>query len=370
MHHDGIEFHNVEELRTDADDENDENDGALIQRVPESVRTELNDGAQRRMRHPAGVELRFVPSGTVELTLSTVPDNGVDEGVVRIFWGPLQGRRDFVPDDPEDMSGLSGVGSRGRREEYLVGEEPVTLELSVPERLTEIEPAVADDLAFHPRVCRVQLPGEHRGGFVRYHGIEGDVRPPRADELPDRRYLAYGTSITEGESPLAEHLTYVSQAARRLDADLINLGSCGTAYCDPAMAEHIAERDDWDVATLALSVNMVGTFSLEEFRSRAAAMIETVADAHPDEPIACITLYTHASDVCGDEEAAERAEAFRDALREIVADSPRENVHLLEGTEMLPSIAGLTPDLVHPGDDAMITMGENVAGELEALLSE
>ncbi|MCU4975304.1 GDSL-type esterase/lipase family protein [Halobacteria archaeon AArc-m2/3/4] len=366
MHHDGLEFHNVGELRAE-----DEYDGALIQRVPETVRTGLNEGAQRRMRHPAGVELRFVPEGegTVELTLSTVPDNGVDEGVVRIFWGPFQGRRDFVPDDPEDVSSLSGVGSRGRREEYLVGEEPVTLELSVPERLTEIEPAVADDLAFHPQVCRVQLPGEHRGGFVQYHEIEGDVRPPRDDELPDRRYLAYGTSITEGESPLAEHLTYASQTARRLDADLLNLGSCGTAYCDPAMAEHIA-GEEWDVATLALSVNMVGTFSLEEFRSRAAAMVETVADAHPDDPIACITLYPHASDVCGDEEAAERAEAFRDALREIVADSPHENVHLLEGTDMLPSIAGLTPDLVHPGDNAMITMGENLARELEALLSE
>jgi len=346
MEHDGIDFHNVGEL-CDRGGE----DGLLIQRVPEAVRTELNEGAQRRMRHPAGAELRFVPDGpegldsTVEVTLSMVPGGSCEEGDVRVFWGPVQGR-----------------------EADTIGEEPTTIELSMPDKLQRLDESAVEDLAFDPRVCRVCLPGEHRGGYTLYHGIEGDVRAPDPAELPDRRYLAYGTSITEGEDSLGEHLPYVAQTARRLDADLVNLGSCGTAYCDAAMADHIAERDDWDVATLSVSINMVGTFEPEEFRERAANLVETVASANPDRPVACITIFRNALDVVADHDEAELCERFREELRGVVAESPQDNVYLLEGPELLPSIDGLTTDLVHPGDGAMVTMSENLAAELAPLV--
>lgn len=339
MQRDSIAFHNVAEFR-----EVDGRDGLLLQRVPESVRTELNEGAQNRMCHPAGVELRFVPQGPLDLTLSTRPANGVDAGTVRIFWGPVQGYETFE-----------------------IGPEPTTIEVTPPERLESLRPDAVADLAFDPQVCRVRLPGEHRGGHVFYHGVEGDHRLPRDHEVPDRRYLAYGTSITEGEAPVAEHLTYVNQAARRLGADPINLGSCGTAYCDAAMADYIAERDDWDVATLALSVNMVRTFPVSEFRERAAYMVDTIAAARPDDPVVPITIYRNARDVCEDVDKDGECDRFREALRDVVAESPHDNVHLLEGEELLPDIAGLTTDLVHPGDDAMIRMGENLAAELDEL---
>ena len=337
---DGIEFHNAAELR-DVDGRR----GRRIQRVPEDVRTELNEGGRDRMCHPAGVELRFVPEGPVDLTLSTRECNGAETGTARVFWGPIQGYETFE-----------------------IGPDPEAVTLEFPEKLAGLAPEAVEGLDFDPRVCRVRLPGEHRGGHVYYHGVEGDHRPPRREELPDRRYLAYGTSITEGEAATAEHLTYVGQTARRLGADLINLGSCGTAYCDAAMADHVAARDDWDVATLAVSVNMVGTFPVETFRERAAYLIDTVADAHPDDPVVPVTIYRNASDVLGDEEAAELCERFREALREVVADSPRDNVHLLEGPELLPDIAGLTTDLVHPGDDAMTRMAENLAAEVDLLV--
>jgi len=346
MEHDEIDFHNVGEL-WDRDGE----DGLLLQRVPEAVRTEINEGGGRRMRHPAGSELRFVPDGpegldgTVEVSLSMVPGGSREEGSVRLFWGPIQGR-----------------------EEYEIGPEPTTIECSMPEKLKRLEPSATEDLAFDPRVCRVCLPGEHRGGYTVYHGVEGDLRPPEPDELPDRRYLAYGTSITEGEDSLGEHLPYVAQTARRLDADLVNLGSCGTAYCDEAMADHIAARDDWDVATLSVSINMVGTFEPEVFRERAEYLVDTVASENPDRPVVPITIFRNSHDVVADHDHAELCERFREELRDVVAGTPHDNVHLLEGPELLPSIDGLTTDLVHPGDGAMTTMAENLAGELHPLV--
>lgn len=339
MNVDDIQFHNVGELHPP-----DTDGGRLIQRVPESVRTDLNEGAQSRMRHPAGVELRFVPDGPVELTLSIEPGGSSDYGTVRVFWGPIQGY-----------------------DEFEIGPEPSSIEVEIPEKLTRLKDSTTEDLAFDPRVCRVRLPGEHRGGYMRYHGAEGKRRPPTESERPSRRYLAYGTSITEGEHPLGEHLTYVDQTARRLGADLINLGSCGTAYCDEAIADHIATRDDWDVATLAVSSNMVGTFSADTFRERTEYLIDTISTAHPDKPIVCITLFRSARDVVRGHAEAEACERFRAELREAVAESTHENVHLVEGPELLPSIDGLTADLIHPGDGAMTTIAENLAPELRPL---
>ena len=338
MYHDSLQFHNVAETRSLAD-----HDGRLLQRVPEAVRGKLNEGAQTRMCHPAGAEIRFVAEGSVTVTLST----RVRKSVVRTFWGPFQDTKEVV-----------------------VRSEPTAIEIEFPEKLGRIDPETLAALDFDPRVCRLQLPGEHRGGHVFYHGVEGNVRPPRADELPERRYLAYGTSITEGEAALGDHLTYAAQTANRLGADLINLGSCGTAFCDAAIADHVAARDDWDVATLAVSVNMVDRFSVEEFRSRAAYLVNTVAEAHPDKPVVPITIYPNGRDVVEGTDDEGRCAAFRAALRDVARETPHENVTLVEGPDVLDDIDGLTTDLTHPGDNAMIRMGENLATRLESLLGE
>jgi lysophospholipase L1-like esterase len=65
--------------------------------------------------------------------------------------------------------------------------------------------------------------------------------------VPDVRYLAYGTSITEGAKATATHLNYVSRVAQRRGYDALNLGCSGSAYCEGVLAEYIARRNDWDV---------------------------------------------------------------------------------------------------------------------------
>ena len=141
---------------------------------------------------------------------------------------------------------------------------------------------IPDDLAaampFHPRVVRVVL---FRGTF-HLHGVDGDVRPPAAAELPDLTLLSYGTSITHGSAATAFHLTYVAQAAWRLGDDLINLGVGGACLCEPAFGEYIGARPDWDVATLALSVNMIARgFTIEEFTQRTTYLVQQVVARNP-----------------------------------------------------------------------------------------
>ena len=66
MIHEDVEFHNVGELYSD------DSDGLRLQRVPESVRTHLNERAQQRMLAAAATEIRFVTSGDrVKVKLSS-----------------------------------------------------------------------------------------------------------------------------------------------------------------------------------------------------------------------------------------------------------------------------------------------------------
>lgn len=312
-------------------------EGRRLYRVPKGVADELNEMASDRVRHPTGSELRFVPDGDAEVAVTL---SAAEPTQVRVFWGAFQ------PWEPTE-----------------IGPEPRTLTLSVPERLAEL--TVTDGTGrFDPRVCRVRF---ERYDAVAVHDVSGDCRPPVAEELPDRRYLAYGTSITEGAASSATHCNYVTRVARERGYDLLNLGCSGSAYCDRAMAEHIADRDDWDVATLALSINMANTggFSPAEFRARAEPFVGTIADAHPGTPIVCLTLFPYFDDVTASGDSAHAA-AYREHLREIVAQSPHDNLSLIEGAK-LTDLSGLSADLLHPGDHGMEQIGRGIARHLATI---
>lgn len=339
MRYGEVELHNVATV-TEMDD------GIRLERIPTAIRKSLNENAQEMYLQPAGSEIRFECADIdepVEVTLSS-------EGTSTVT--PYYGSFLASPD-----------------ERIEVGPEPTTMMLTVPDGMQHLNSDLLEDMAFSPSVQRVVC----RGDPVVLHDVSGEVRPPRVESVPDRRYLAYGTSITQGLVATEDHLTYVSQTARRLGADLINLGTSGSAYCEAAIADHIASRDDWDLATLAISVNMLGSgFTGEVFRDRASYMIETIASSHPTKPIVCITLYPLFSELCPERDGnwPSDASTYRKILREVVAESPHMNIHLLEGPDLLIDITGLAPDLVHPTDHGMIEIGERLADALESIADE
>lgn len=301
--------------------------GHRLCRLPAAVGADLNVAARERARHPPGVELRFVPGAgaTVEVTLSAPRPTEVWP-----FWGDLQG---------EDT--------------YRIDSEPTTLTVSVPERVRDLDGPAAGG-RFHPRVCRLRFAWDVP---VALHDVAGDCRPPAGDERPSTRLLAHGTSITEGVAASAPHLTYVSQVARRLGVDVCNLGLSGSAFCEPAMAEYVAGRDDWDRATLALSVNMVNRgFTAAQFRERADSFVGTVAASGPTD---AVTLWPYHDDLTTDGDR-DRAERFRTILEAVAAD---HGVPVHAGPDLLDP-AGLSTDLLHPGDAGMIGMAERLAERL------
>lgn len=335
MYYENVELHNVAEV-TDGP-----NGGVCLQRVPEHVREKLNERAREMVLRPACGEIRFVSDGpSARVTLSAASEQ------VRVvpFFGTF---RNGSP--------------------LIVGRQPVTFEVTMPDAFRQRLPMLERrHMPFSPRVCRLML----WGGQVCFYRVEGEgVRSPSPAEVPRLRYLSYGTSITHGAAATWPHLAYVAQVARRLGADLLNLGMGGSCHCEPELADYIARRTDWHVATLALSVNMMG-FSDEEFRERVTYMVNTVARADHSRPVACITLFRYFGDrELQPDEADCKADDFRQILRDVVAVCPHPNVCLLEGREMLTDFGGLTTDLIHPADDGMMQMAENIARRLLPLVA-
>ncbi|MCG3148618.1 MAG: hypothetical protein PCFJNLEI_02063 [Verrucomicrobiae bacterium] len=90
----------------------------------------------------------------------------------------------------------------------------------------------------------------------------------------------------------------------------------------------------------------------------------------PIKPAILITIFPNSDDaartlgLC-----AEHNQAFRTILRRIHADSRDPHLHLIEGTDILPSFAGLSADLIHPSPDGHQLMGFNLAARLRGLIT-
>lgn len=332
MIYENVELHNVAEVHP-------AEGGVCFQRVPEKVRVQLNECAQMRVRQPDNCEIRFVSdSPKTRITLSSE-----GEANVTVFHGVFDGR-----------------------ERYVIGRQPTTICVRPQSRLQQLDRKWCKDQPFAPQVYRIIFGGRRREPVILYSVEGARIRPPKPEELPKLRYLAYGTSITHGFDCEGPHLSYVAQTAWHLGADLINLGVGGACFCEPAFADHIADITDWHIASLALSENM-HEFPMDEFRQRVEYMVNTVAGADTRRPVACITLYPYFRDFGMPDDGVQYGgtpDEYRHALRDIVARSPHPNVHLIEGPDILTKIDGLTADLLHPSDNAMIEMGRNLAERL------
>ena len=318
--------------------------GVMLYRLPQTVRDALDktspdgkekDGA-KQMRVAAHSEIRFVLEEGEELANVKLHLRSETGPTVFWFWGDI-------------LAGEAKVGAGERAKPITPTGHGLlfsTMDQYPPGR-------------FANRVCRVVV----KGLDVEFTGIEGNVRPPKPDELPPVM-LSYGTSISQGAYASRPDLGWNALTARAVGHDFINMGSSGTAYCEPAMADYLAGLE-WDLCVLELSVNM-GGFPIEQFKERVSGLIEKLAASHPEAPIVCISLFPFGTgDLWGGNKAA--TQERRDALAEIVKASGHKNVHFVSGPDLL-SFTGLSPDMLHPTDHGMIEIATKLAPRIREWL--
>ncbi len=331
MQYGNIELHNVCEII-----EPDGQTGFGISRLPREIRERINPCAQKMARQGSGCEIR----GMLQ-----------DGGSARLVL-----RADESTSTPQIISVYHGCF---RGQSVLLRDEPTEIVIKTPSMMNFMESiSRTRKLPFDPRLVRIRLPALHSARIL---SIEGDLSYPPPEAKPKKTLLCYGSSITQGASAVAPEGTYAARCARRLDYDLLDLGFAGSAEMDQAIAEHIASRTDWDIATLEMGINVRG-WPNDRFQEAVTSFVGTVAATHPGKFIFCIDLFTHYADY---KSSAPKAAAFRDIVREVSAKYDSGKVIHVDGRMLLEDPAGLLTDLVHPGDEGMQEIGENLAAFIQ-----
>ncbi|CAG7617993.1 hypothetical protein PAESOLCIP111_02071 [Paenibacillus solanacearum] len=333
-------FHNVSEL-----ERREHLPGLRLQRFPKAVREGLGDKGRTRAVQSNNCEIRFATDArTVRVTLSSVESGGK----LWVFKG------DFFHSAHQLQAGAMQ-----------------TITLEKPERFAEVAPERLHNRAFSPNVWRIFF---ERFGAV-FHDIDAfghEVRPPAASELPKLKFVAYGSSITQGAGAVSHYNGYVQQAARRLEADVLNLGLSGSCLCEQAVADHIASRGDWDFAFLEIGVNMRSVFTVEQFEIRASYLLDQVIALNPSKPVFLTTIYPNRATYFNESKHAltDHEKRYNDVLRNYAAAKAHPQLHLVEGADILTDFTALTSDLIHPSDYGHMLMGERLAGIMRPIAEQ
>jgi len=339
MIHNQVEFHNVAELEA-----SEGLPGLKLRRFPKRVSEMLEDRGRFVSQHASGCEIRFVTEAEfVRVTLSSLQTDG--EVVV------LKGN--YVHSHHSVKAGVLH-----------------TLHLEDPPIFKKVKSDDLDSGCFSKEVWRIYLSMP----IALFHGIDAfgyPVRPPAEHEKPATRWLAYGSSITQGYTAFNLYNSYIHHAARRLGVDVLNLGLGGACFCEQAAADFIATGAEWDIVSLELGINMLSRFAPDVFEARVQYMVGHIVNHHPDKPVVLITLFPFFAEYYKEEDAVSKnAEAYRNIIRRIADEGNHGKLYVVEGGEVLDSVDLLTADLVHPSDYGHARMGENLAKLMRGVVPE
>lgn len=328
-----VAWHNVAEI---APVPASDGGGFRLQRVPAAVREHLNPAAQKGSACPAGVELRFNLVGAqAKVILCYVDARSAHRRTAPVFVEVRQG--DFL------------VRTVMLREDWT----EVLIERPKLEALL-IAGTARERTGFDADLVRVVFP---HGVEVRVQAIEGEVAPPRPEQLPGGRFLVYGSSITQGYDSVRPGDPYPARLARAMRLDAFNLGFGSGAFLEPQMADWIAARSDWDFAVLELGVNLLSRVSADEFRQRVRTFLTRIAAAHPAKKIWVVDQFFSFRDLSGSAKQAE----FRTIVREVVAELALPEVRHVDGRSLLTEPTGLGADLLHPAPEGFAEIARNLA---------
>jgi hypothetical protein len=332
--HDRLAFHNVAELLPVP------GGGVHLARFPARVWgcASARAGALA-VRNSAGCEIRFVSTAVR----------------MRLFLRCLNG--------PGTLVHLRGsqIAASHTIEKDLV----TAIDLDLSDLEPNRTPGARSTGGFSPLVNRLYS----CGGPLVFYGIDdfgGVVRPPERGELPELRWLAYGSSITQG-GPTLYH--YVHAAAQMLESDVRNLGMAGSCRLEPEITDFVTSLEGWDFALFEAGVNLIEPEADNAFfAERVRALLEAAELRHPGKPVFLVTMFPNGmfqerSPSAWQQDAREKNEILRQAARKAAGC-----VHLIEGETLLPDFRGFHIDLLHPEPFAAVRLGlalsERIAGFL------
>ena len=309
-----IDFHNVSELTESGDG------GYILHRFPVCVEEEISEGGKNANKVSTGVEFRFrMISDTVKLKLK----HSGKATSFSIYRGGVIGSWDEVA--------VPIIGGEVR-------------DLVITKKNTEEMKTInaSMNLPFSAETVRVVC----NSASLTFYGVEGEVLPPEKEDLPEKTYLAYGSSITHGSNAVAIPMSFAFRVAEHFRADYLNLGLAGSARMEKGVIDHIADTGasgGWDFATVCMGINVLSMDQCE-FRRRVRYAVETITAKNPEKHVFFISPIYCNADMKGEPTAAR----FREIVGEETMRKAAPYVHYINGLELLSDPSGLSGDYVHP----------------------
>ena len=117
-------------------------------------------------------------------------------------------------------------------------------------------------------------------------------RPVAAAQRQGRRWVHYGSSISQGTATTHPTGSWVARSALAAGLDLTNLGLAGACQVDQFVARTMGSLPA-DLLSVELGINVVNFDSMRRrvFRSAVHGFLDTLREAHPDVPLLVISPF-------------------------------------------------------------------------------
>lgn len=337
MIHNNLDFFNVSELKTI-----EGIPGVILQRYPKEVWEHMGHKENERGRFVAqtasGCEIRFV----------------TDSPAVRISLGAMEAERDIFIYNGDFFHSVQRIKPGVIQ----------TLHLERNPKFYTVNLKALQSGRFSPNVWRIVF-GRVTAVFYNLDCLGHSYRPPEAHEVPKVKWLAYGSSITQGVGAISYPNSYVYRAAKHMGMDVLNKSLGGTCFCEKEVSHYLSRDGSWDFATMEIGINMVENTSPEEFEERAGNFVKSMLTAN--KPVILITLYPNYHDYAVNGIGKDTMAKFRSIVRNIHLKEKNQNLYILEGEDILTEMCGLTCDLAHPSESGYEIMGLNLANKIKGL---
>lgn len=200
------------------------------------------------------------------------------------------------------------------------------------------------------------------GTRIQFKGIRGQVSPYLID---NKKYLAYGSSITANSICFIPELSYCGRIARYLGLDLINVGSPGSCEILPVVADYLSTYQ-FEISTIELGINIINQVSVDEYADRCNYFLKTMISSHPNSIFYIVDIFSYFNRQCG--VSNDKVEAYAQKLKSICHKF--DNVYYLSGKKLLKHKNKLCADLVHPDLDGHIEIYRNLKRSIKEIENE
>ncbi len=334
MQYENFELFNVAEVEKTKD-------GFILRRFPvdviENLTLPLYDkdgnyteewiGHRYYAKQLAGAEIRFFSHAT-EVALKA---KAIENGIINVYHGDFLLKSEFVKEGET-------LDTVFKRNNFVNG---------IPKKNCN---------RFNPNVWRICF----ANGPFEILKVKPNARRrlPKQTELPKKKVLCYGSSITFGGGTPYSYLSYISVMANALGFDVLNKGISGGCQCDKGIKDYLL-TEDFDYGYFELCIN-IAERPLWLIEERMGTLIDEFCTKFPDKKMFFVTPYMYGADIS--KSADDYSNEFVKPVKVLTEHAKKyPNAIIIDGNKILDKTYYFSADLEHPAEFGHVMQGLNLA---------